>query len=57
MVPGDPPSLPPRIDNVEIYIDPDGSVTFTDLPVELLPLAESLQRALHHGDGDQPHPA
>ncbi len=49
MTPGDPSPLPPRIDNVEIYIDPDGSVTITDLPVELMPLYESLQRSLTHG--------
>lgn len=48
------PPLPPRIDNVEIYIDPDGSVTITDLPAELIPLVESLQRSLTHGQEEQP---
>lgn len=33
-----------RIDNVEIYIDPDGSVVFADLPLELMFLYESLQQ-------------
>lgn len=33
-----------RIDNVEIYIDPDGSVVFADLPRELMFLYESLQQ-------------
>jgi hypothetical protein len=49
MTPGEPSPMPPRIENIEIYIDPDGSVTITDLPVELLPLYESLQRSLTHG--------
>ena len=31
-----------RIDNIEIYIDPDGSVTFADLPLELASLVEDL---------------
>jgi hypothetical protein len=54
MTPGDPTPLPPRIDNVEIYIDPDGSVTITDLPAELMPLYESLQRSLTHGEEGPP---
>jgi hypothetical protein len=57
MAQGEIPPLPPRIDNVEIYIDEDGSVTITDLPAELLPLVESLQKALTHGQEDLPNGA
>lgn len=39
---GGPPDA--HIDNVEIYIDPDGSVVFADLPLELMFLYESLQQ-------------
>ena len=56
MTPADPPPLQPHIDNVEIYIDPDGSVTITDLPAELMPLYESLQRALNDAPEDPPGP-
>lgn len=54
MTTGDPTPQPPHIDHVEIYIDPDGSVTITDLPAELMPLYESLQRSLTHGEEAPP---
>ena len=38
-------SIAPRIENVEIYINYDGSVDFADLPVELEPVRQSLNPA------------
>lgn len=35
---------------VEVYIDPDGSVTFADLEASLVPIAETLGSPV---DGDQ----
>lgn len=55
MAQGETSPLPPRIDNVEIYIDEDGSVTITDLPAELQPLVESLQQALTQGQEGTPN--
>lgn len=34
--------ISPRIENVEIYINYDGTVEFADLPVELEPVRQSL---------------